>query len=150
MEYPQHFSIAVSLGPDGARIFLCGELDLNTASTLHTRFDETFGGNGADQRSVIMLDLSEVTFCDAAGLRALRDIDDKCCRLGTTLRLVNLSRRVRRVMELTDTLNQFDIGVDVRRPNQTARHGSWSRDATEDARMKSRSVKGRHSQRGTR
>lgn len=117
MEYPQQLSIAVSLGPDRARIFLCGELDLNSGSALRSRFDETFGRNGADRRSVIMLDLSEITFCDAAGLHALRDTADKCRRLGTTLRLINPSRKVRRVMELTDTLNQFNIEVDLRRPN---------------------------------
>ena len=120
VEYSEHLSIAVSFGPEGTRIFLCGELDLNTADTLHTRFNETFGRNGADRRSVIMLDLSEVTFCDAAGLHALRDVADKCCRLGTTLRLVNPSPKVRRVMELTDTLDQFNIDVELRKPNQPA------------------------------
>jgi anti-anti-sigma factor len=114
VEYLQHLSIAVSVGPDCARIFLCGELDLNTADILRTRFNETFAGNGADRRSVIVLDLSDVTFCDAAGLRALRDIADKCFRLGTTLRLVNPSPKVRRVMELTDTLDQFNVEVDLR------------------------------------
>ena len=124
MDYPQQFSIAASLGPDRARIFLCGELDLNSASTLRSRFDETFGRNGADRRSVIMLDLSEVTFCDAAGLHALRDIADKCGRLGTTLRVGNLSSKVRRVMELTETLNQFNIEIDLCRPNQPADRSS--------------------------
>jgi len=77
MQHPEYLSIAVSLGPDRARIFLCGELDLNTAHTLHTRFDETIAGNAVDRRSVILLDLSAISFCDAAGLHALREIANK-------------------------------------------------------------------------
>ena len=113
MKYSQQLSITVSLEPDRARVFLCGELDLNSTNALHTRFDEMFGGNGAGRRSVIFVDLSGITFCDAAGLHALRGIADKCCRLGTTVRFVNLSSKVRRVMELTETLTQFNIEIDL-------------------------------------
>ena len=120
MDNAQQLAIDVSLGLDRARIFLCGELDMNSAATLQSRFDEIFGRNAADCRSLIMLDLSEVTFCDAAGLRALSDVVDKCCRLGAPLRLVNASPRVRRVMELTDTLSKFNLEVDLRRQSDPA------------------------------
>ena len=70
MDHAQHFSMAVSLGSDRARIFLGGELDLGSVATLHTRFDENFVNRGVDRRSVIMLDLGDVTFCDAIGLHA--------------------------------------------------------------------------------
>jgi len=120
MDHAQDFSIAVSLGSDRARIFLCGELDLGSVATLHARFDENFLNRGVDRRSVIMLDLGDVTFCDAVGLHALRDLADKCRRLGTTLRIVNLPPNIRRVMELTDTLDQFNIDIDLRAADHAA------------------------------
>ena len=92
-------SIAISLGPNRARIFLRGELDLKTVETLHARFDETFSRD--DRRSLILLDLSDITFCDATGLHALTDLADKCRRLGATLRLVNVPPSTHRVIALS-------------------------------------------------
>jgi anti-anti-sigma factor len=106
--------IAVSLGPDRARIFLCGELDLNTVETFRTRLDETLTTKGDNRRSLVVLDLSDVTFCDSTGLHTLLDAASRCRQLGVTLRLVNVVAAVHRVMELTGTLGQFNVEVDLR------------------------------------
>jgi anti-anti-sigma factor len=112
MKDAQPFSIAVSLGPDSSRVFLRGALDVKSAAEVHARVYEAVGNDGASRRSLLMVDLAEVTFCDAAGLRALCDVADRCRRLGMTMRLVNVPIGVRRIMQLTDTLAQFSIEID--------------------------------------
>src|SRR6266516_1613770 len=49
MDNAPPLSIAISLGPDRARIFLQGELDLSTVDTLRTRFEEGIATNGEDR-----------------------------------------------------------------------------------------------------
>ena len=118
MDDLMRLSIAISLGPDRARIFLRGELDLNTVDTFRTRFDEVLASNG-DRRSLIVLDLGAIKFCDSTGLHALLDLATRCHRLGVTLRLAHLAAAVRRVMELTDTIGNFNVEVDdVERGNE--------------------------------
>lgn len=124
MDNLSRFSIAVSLGPDRARIFLRGELDLSSVDLLRARFDETFSSNSDDHRSLILLDLTEIVFCDSTGLHALIRLADQCRRLGASLRLVNVPPNVRRVMELTDTLDQFNTEVDFRRRDPVADRSS--------------------------
>jgi anti-sigma B factor antagonist len=114
MDDSTQLAIAISLGPDRARIFLQGELDLNTVETFRTRFDDMLAGNGDGRRSLIVLDLSEVTFCDSTGLHTLLDVANRCDQLGVTLRLSNLAAAVQRVMELTDTFGRFNVEVDLR------------------------------------
>ena len=107
-------SIAISLGPDRARIFLDGELDLNTVETFRARFEDMLATNGDSRRSLIVLDLREVSFCDSTGLHTLLDAANRCHQLGVTLRLSNLATAVQRVMELTDTIGRFNVEVDLR------------------------------------
>jgi anti-sigma B factor antagonist len=48
-------------------ILVPGELDLHTAPLLCGRVEETF----RDRHARVLLDLSELSFCDSTGLRAL-------------------------------------------------------------------------------
>jgi anti-anti-sigma factor len=114
MDDSMQLSIAISLGPDRCRLFLQGELDLNTVEALRTRFDEMLAGNGDGRRSLIVLDLGDVTFCDSTGLHTLLDVASRCQQLGVTLRLSNLAPAVRRVMELTNTIGMFNVELDLR------------------------------------
>jgi anti-sigma B factor antagonist len=125
MDDSPQLSIAISPGPDRARIFLHGELDLNTVETFRARFDEMLATNGNGRRSFIVLDLGEVTFCDSTGLHTLLDLATRCHQLGVTLRLANLAAAVQRVMELTDTVGRFNVEVDVR-PQDTQEPGRLS------------------------
>ncbi len=117
MDDSPQLSIAISLGPDRTRIFLEGELDLNTVETFRAPFDDMLATNGDSRRSLIVLDLSEVTFCDSTGLHTLLDVANRCHQLGVTLRLSNLAASVQRVMELTDTIGRFNLEVDLRPPS---------------------------------
>jgi anti-anti-sigma factor len=113
MDDSPRLAIVVSLGLDRARVFLQGELDLNTVETFRARIDDMLASTGDGRRSVIVLDLSDVTFCDSTGLHALLDVANRCHQLGATLRLSNLAAAVQRVMELTDTIGRFNVEVDL-------------------------------------
>jgi anti-sigma B factor antagonist len=119
MDDSPQLSIVISLGPDRARFFLQGELDLNTVETFRARFDDMLGRNADGRPSLIVLDLSEVTFCDSTGLHTLLDVGNRCHQLGVTLRLSNVAAAVQRVMELTDTNGRFNVEIDVRPLIQT-------------------------------
>ena len=108
MDTVDQLTIAVSLGPDRARVFLCGELDLATAPLLHKHVDDLLAGNGR-HRSLVLVDLAEVSFCDSSGLRALLDIVDRCQRVGTNVRLTNVPANIHRVFELTGTTGLLNI-----------------------------------------
>jgi len=104
----QQLTIAISIGPDRARVFLRGELDLATGPLLHQHIDDLVTGNG-QRHSVVFIDLAEVTFCDSSGLRALLQIVDRCHRLDTNLRLTNVPANIQRVFELTGTTRLLNI-----------------------------------------
>src|SRR5579859_3791832 len=108
MDTLEQLTIAISLWPDRARVFLRGELDLATAPLLHEHLDDLVTGNG-QHRSLVLIDLAELTFCDASGLRALLQILDRRSRVGTNLRLTNVPANIRRVFELTRTTSVLNI-----------------------------------------
>ena len=108
MDTVDQLTIAISLGPDRARVFLRGELDLATAPLLHKQVDDLLTGNG-QHRSLVLIDLAELTFCDSSGLRALLEILDRCQRVGTTLRLTNVPADIHRIFELTGTTSVLNI-----------------------------------------
>ena len=106
-----YLTISTSLGPDRARVFLEGELDLGSAPDLRRRFDELLAGN-RQHRSLVVIDMHDLTFCDSSGLHVLVQVAAECERIGTTLRLTNVHANVRRVFELTGTLGRFTITSD--------------------------------------
>ena len=108
MDTLDQLTIAISLGPDRARVFLRGELDLATAPLLRKQVDDLLAGNG-QHRSLVLIDLAELTFCDSSGLRALIEIRNQCQRVGTTLRLTNVPADTQRVFELTGTTRVLNI-----------------------------------------
>jgi anti-sigma B factor antagonist len=108
MDTVDQLTVAISLGPDRARVFLRGELDLATAPRLHKPVDDLLARNG-QHRSLVLIDLAEVTFCDSSGLRALLEIRDRCQRVGTTLRLTNVPADIHRIFELTGTASVLNI-----------------------------------------
>src|SRR6188472_1085934 len=73
---------------------LVGELDAFEAPALRTRFAE-MGGD-------VELDCSGLTFVDVAGLRALVALRAGCQARGAKLSIVHPSRRLVRLVELTD------------------------------------------------
>jgi len=73
-----------------------GEVDLDTAAALHRALAEALRAH----REVV-LDLSQVTFMDCAGLRALVAARNQADRQGRRLVLRGVGHRVVRLLKLT-------------------------------------------------
>ena len=84
----------LSVLQDGPGTFrLRGELDVAEVAWASARLVPS-GGH-------VVLDCGDLTFIDASGLRLLMAVDQACRRGGGRLRIVNPSRCVVRLLELT-------------------------------------------------
>ncbi|MFI7213379.1 STAS domain-containing protein [Micromonospora maritima] len=81
----------------GVRLRLTGELDLSTAPELNTAIDRLV----AEGRRELLLDLSELTFCDSTGIAAFVRGDNLVAADGGWLRLTGATGRVARVLQVT-------------------------------------------------
>lgn len=90
---------------DAARMRLCGELDFTTVDEL-ARWVELLR---LDSREGLVIDLSALTFCDAAGLNSLTRLDRTLRNDGHRLMLVNVPDAVRRIMSITGDDRDLDI-----------------------------------------
>ncbi len=85
------------LTPDAHMLRMVGDIDIATAETaladirLHVR----------PPASVVLLELSGVTFCSSSGLRVLVEAAQLADEHGIDLRLVGAGRPVRRPMDVT-------------------------------------------------
>jgi anti-anti-sigma factor len=100
------FEVTTGNTPNGLVVRLTGELDACTADTLHAVI--THGDLTAN--STALVNLSDLTFCDAAGLRELLQLNT--C-LGCTHRVVRFhgaSSTVQRLLQITglDDVLQLD------------------------------------------
>jgi len=81
-----------------------GELDMSTATEFELKGRRAICGEPAD---VLLLDMSGVSFIDAAGVGALIAIRNCADRAGRRVIVVNPSRCVRRILELTRLTETF-------------------------------------------
>jgi len=90
------------------RLLLAGELDIASAPILEARI-ASLCENGTTR---IVLDLSELTFMDSTGLRALLAADKLCAAKGQTFALSGATAPVQRLFELTGVSGalQFEPG----------------------------------------
>lgn len=79
---------------------LIGDVDIATAAAVTRDLDEAI----ADARDGLIVDLSQVTFLDATGLRVLLETQRHG---GDRLRLRRPSRPVTRLLELTGLVGAF-------------------------------------------
>ncbi|MCZ7438004.1 STAS domain-containing protein [Micromonospora sp. WMMC241] len=84
-------------GEIGAGLRLTGELDLSTAGELNAAIDRLV----ADGRRELLLDLTELTFCDSTGIAAFVRGDNLVAADGGWLRLTGAGGRVARVLQVT-------------------------------------------------
>ncbi|MFD3327512.1 STAS domain-containing protein [Streptomyces sp. NPDC058701] len=93
--------IGVTPGPQPGTVHLCvsGEIDFDNAALLR----ETLLIALKSYRGTLCLDLSQVTFCDCAGLNALLTAQLATLRAGRRLRIATASRSVERLLRLTGT-----------------------------------------------
>jgi anti-sigma B factor antagonist len=81
----------------GGRIFVSGEIDCSTAPQLSACIDSLLSAAPAEA----VVDLSEVTFLDSAGLHALVTAHARAMALGVRLRVLVASRAVERPIQVT-------------------------------------------------
>ncbi|HEX6352779.1 STAS domain-containing protein [Actinophytocola sp.] len=83
---------------------LFGEVDLLTVPTLAGVLDDL-----RDRRvPAVVVDLTCVTYCAAAGVRALLDATEKARRAGQRLAVVIASLTVARVLKATDNIDGIE------------------------------------------
>ncbi|MEU7754258.1 STAS domain-containing protein [Micromonospora sp. NPDC049101] len=81
----------------GACLRLAGELDMSTAPQLTAAIDSLT----ADGESRVLLDLTDLTFCDSTGMAVFVRGDNRAAADGGWLRLVGANGRVDRVLRMT-------------------------------------------------
>jgi anti-sigma B factor antagonist len=109
------FSWSIRPGYPVATVEVAGELDLESGAYLHELLRRILQAGG----SHLAIDLSGVTFIDCSGMNALLASWRDARRLGGWLRVVEASRCVRRVVELTGL--QRALGVSPEGPRQAGR-----------------------------
>ena len=86
-------------GNNCATVRLCGELDIASAGAARRALEQLDAGI-----QQIVLDLSHITFCDAAGVRFLLTARKQARTTGRDLVVRHLSRPVLRVLAITGEL----------------------------------------------
>ena len=98
---PEQFSLTREVEDGGVRFRLFGELDLATIPLFESGLD------GAAEAAIV-LDLGELTFIDVAGLRAVLSAEIQAREKHQELTLVDGSRPVRKLFELTGNDHLLD------------------------------------------
>jgi|tagenome__1003787_1003787.scaffolds.fasta_scaffold19340464_2 stage II sporulation protein AA (anti-sigma F factor antagonist) len=95
-----------------AMVRLIGELDLVTADAAESTAERALEHGW---RGSLIVDLSEVSFCDSTGMRALSHISEAARRRGREMVLRGTQPPVRRVLEIAgfDTFFEFVGGPRV-------------------------------------
>jgi anti-anti-sigma factor len=113
----QEFGVSIVQIDGHTKVRVTGEIDLATATELRQHLEGVIAGGTGD----LDLDLGDVTFLDSRGLvvllaarQALHDKDHR-------LRVLNPSKPVLRVFELSGLL---DVMMDERQPPGDARHAA--------------------------
>ncbi|WBB76841.1 STAS domain-containing protein [Micromonospora sp. WMMD1128] len=103
-------------GEAGACLRLAGELDLSTVGTLSATIDRLI----AEGRRELLLDLSELTFCDSTGIAAFVRGDNLVADDGGWLRLTGATGRVARVLQVTGLAEVLRHDRDTFDPTRSA------------------------------
>lgn len=86
-------------GNGTATVRLCGDLDFGSADAARRALEQL-----DDSTQQIVLDLSHITYLDAAGVRFLLTAQQRARTAGRNLVVRHLSRAVRRVLAITGEL----------------------------------------------
>ncbi|MEU8288391.1 STAS domain-containing protein [Micromonospora sp. NPDC048905] len=95
----------------GACLRLAGELDMSTSPELTAAIDRLTAAG----ESRVLLDLTDLTFCDSTGMAVFVRGDNQAAADGGWLRLVGANGRVERVLRMTglaDVLSYEPESVD--------------------------------------
>lgn len=95
-----------------AYLRLAGELDLATAPELNAAIDRL----AAEGHRELLLDLSELTFCDSTGIAAFVRGDNLAAAKGGWLRITGATGRVARVLQVTGLAEVLSHEAEVADP----------------------------------
>lgn len=128
--------VALAADRPAVPVRLVGELDLATAPLLESVVSEQVGAYGLD----VHLDLSELTFCDVAGVRTLLRCAQRLSAAGGRLTLLAprprpLLLRMAEAMDVTAALRWAP-------PAPTGQEGTWPATGTRCAGQPQRHVAG--------
>jgi anti-sigma B factor antagonist len=93
------------------QIYLSGEMDLASVTPLRPEVQALF----AMPIDSIVIDLSDITFLDSAGLHTLDLLRDLADEHGVTLVLRSLPPHARRLLDLSGMTGQFTVGPEATR-----------------------------------
>jgi anti-sigma B factor antagonist len=96
---------ATAVGDGGHLISVAGEIDMSNATELAEYIVQFEDGE-------VALELSDVTFVDSSGLRALLAAHERLKRGGTRLVIRKASARVLRVLEIAGLDSVLDVETD--------------------------------------
>jgi len=88
---------------------LRGEVDGELVEPLRNAVTEIAG----NQRTGIVLDMSNVTFLDSQGLELLLWVRDYCRQNKIQLRLAGLDENCRKILEITRLQDEFDCHAEL-------------------------------------
>ncbi len=108
LELSGYFGVQRVEEEGGIRFVLRGELDRAAARMFEEVVDEV----ATWQPSALTLDAAGLTFCDAAGVRAVLNAHNVCARNGIGLRVVGVRPSVQRVFSLTGANQSLVIDAD--------------------------------------
>jgi anti-anti-sigma factor len=98
------------------RLAVSGELDCQTAPRLRTSVTETLDRRRLER---LQLDLSNLTFIDAAGVRCLLECEREASRAGVCLIVRNVMPAVLRILEIVDLAGHFGLAAGRVGPEHT-------------------------------
>ncbi len=95
--FSELISVTTTRSASGARVTVGGEVDCSTAPRLSACIESCLAAAPAE----LVVDLSEVTFLDSAGLHALVTAHGRAQGLGVRLRVLVATRAVLRPIQVT-------------------------------------------------
>lgn len=84
---------------------LDGELNINTSPDLRKAFDTIVHNN----EKKVLIDFSNVPYIDSSGLATLIEMLQRLRKIGGTMKLANMSQKVKNVFEITKLVKLFEI-----------------------------------------
>ncbi|MCX5192826.1 STAS domain-containing protein [Streptomyces sp. NBC_00249] len=105
------FTVDVRHVGDAVVLALAGELDHDTIGPLREALDAALAGDGER----LLVDFSDVGFCDSTGLNILLRGRLAARESGSSIELVGLGRPVERMFRITGADTVFTVYPDVER-----------------------------------
>jgi anti-anti-sigma factor len=90
-------------------VALSGDYDLSRTAALHSQLLDVL----RSRPTGIVIDLSEVTFCDLACLRTMANLGRRSTAVGTWMRMAGPSPIVRRLLEITGLCTSLPCFTDL-------------------------------------